>query len=46
MRINSLLHRKTDKGAELFRVLAVDTEKLFAIDCSILGILENVERMF
>ena len=33
MRINSLLHRKTDKGTELFRVLVVDTEKLFAIDC-------------
>lgn len=33
MRINSLLHKKTDKGTELFRVLAVDTEKLFAIDC-------------
>ena len=33
MRINSLLYKKTDKGTELFRVLAVDTEKLFAIDC-------------
>lgn len=33
MRINSLLHRKTDKEAELFRVLAVGAEKLFAIDC-------------
>lgn len=33
MRINSLLHKKTDKNMELYRVLAVDTEKIFAIDC-------------
>ena len=33
MRINSLLHKKTDKDMELYRVLAIDIEKIFAIDC-------------
>lgn len=33
MKINSLLYKKTDKETELFRVLAVDDEKIFAIDC-------------
>ena len=33
MRINSLLKGKVDKDTGIFRVLAVDTEKIFAIDC-------------
>ena len=28
MRINSLLHKKTDKDMELYRVLAIDIEKI------------------
>ncbi|MCI9127438.1 MAG: transposase [Eubacterium sp.] len=33
MRINSILQKETDKGTEIFRVLAVDDRKTFAIDC-------------